>query len=102
MSAVSLLTPDNLDALRRWRYDIVDDSITTKLFTPFWNRAVLYFPEHVPANVITLVGLLLCYFSAYITYNPGHVVLTGFWAGWPSFLAALCIFAYQTLDALDG
>lgn len=90
-----LLTPANVLALRRHRYDVVDNSITTRLLTPFWNASLQWMPEHVAPNIITLAGFTLCYLGFYVAYTHPPGAFT-------SVIVAACVFAYTTLDALDG
>lgn len=91
-----------LNGLKEYKYTGADRSLVANVVgQPFWNWAVGLVPVWMAPNLITLVGLggiLLSY-----------VLLTAF-EGRPHgsvscglhLLAALLLFAYQTLDALDG
>src|SRR5690606_30771677 len=94
-TVMRIVTATDLDALRRHRYSVVDHSITTRAFAPFWNILLHWMPEHVAPNVITMSGFLLCYFGFYVAYTHAAGAAT-------SLGVASCIFAYMTLDALDG
>jgi len=89
-----LLTPAQQNNLSSWTYQVEDKSITTTLLNPFWNRVVQLIPHNVAPNVLSLAGLL-CLMHAYylVCYSSGVVV---------SFVVALLLFSYQTLDAIDG
>jgi len=94
---LELLTANEKDELSKYSYNVVDNSITTKLLTPYWNKVTKYVPDYVAPNVLSLSGLLLTIYSYYITYNYSHA--------YPRTVALICailLFAYQTLDAIDG
>ena len=72
-------------------------SLSTKILSPFWEAVAHVVPSNVAPNVLTLAGLLctiqafyLCY--SYMAARPQLVTVA----------AAALVFAYQTLDALDG
>lgn len=93
----SLLTNTEKNNLKKWSYSVDDPSITTKLLSPFWNYVVDWVPDIVAPNVLSLSGLLLLVYSFYISYThfkafPRLIPL----------IASILIFAYQTLDAIDG
>lgn len=94
---ITLLDQKDKDNIAKWKYSVDDPSITTKYLTPFWDSLVPLIPDYVAPNVLSLAGLLLNVYSFYITYlysntNPKLV----------SFISALLLFTYQTLDAIDG
>ncbi len=76
---------------------VEDRSLSTKLLSPFWEFLVRLIPLSIAPNLISLAGLLctiqafyLCF--SYMATHP-RLVTVG---------SAALIFAYQTLDALDG
>ena len=91
------LKREEKDKLAKWQYSVDDKSITTQLFTSWWNYIVTWVPETVAPNILSLAGLLciLFYFQLaydYASTNSMLVSLSGF----------VLIFAYITLDAIDG
>jgi cytidyltransferase-like protein len=83
--------------ISNWTYKVVDKSITTLLFTPFWNYIVKYVPPTVAPNIISLAGLLCVIYA----YNLSVLMLSQYYS-----FTCLCVFmlmfAYMTLDAIDG
>ena len=77
-------TPNEKENLEKWNYQVIDNSISTKLLTPFWNWAVTLIPEDVAPNILSLAGLLCILQSYYLTYLCGasypsyHIVIIGF------------------------
>jgi len=91
------LSPTEVRTLSEWKYAVDDKSITTEWFTPMWNYLALLVPSNVAPNVITLAGLLCQIEAWWITHNHSetHPV-------YAPIMAAILIFLYQTLDAIDG
>jgi ethanolaminephosphotransferase len=91
------LTREEKDKLAKWKYSVEDKSITTQIFNPWWNWVVKFIPNTVPPNIISLAGLLciLYYFHLAFNYASTHSRLI-------SLLGVILVFAYQTLDAIDG
>ena len=92
-----LLTQPEKEAFSKFTEDTEDHSLSTILLSPFWNQISRLVPASVAPNVLSLAGLLctiqafyLCY--RYMDASPTLVTV----------VAALLVFAYQTLDALDG
>ncbi len=94
---ITLLTDKQKDNLSKWSYSVDDPSITTKLLTPYWNKAVEFVPEYVAPNVLSLAGLLLTVYAYYITY-----LYSAFYPQLVALICAVLLFGYQTLDAIDG
>jgi len=87
----------DLDNLRRWKYSVADNSITTIIFTPFWNWLVSYVPRECAPNVLTLAGFLCIILSFAIgsTYRHSHPLLT-------AVSTAILGYSYWHLDSIDG
>jgi len=83
--------------IKEWKYDVKDNSISTLLFTPLWNYLLQFIPETVAPNVITLAGFICLIQSTFITYYYVNTYLNII-----TLINILLIFAYMTLDALDG
>lgn len=90
-------TPTQKENLEKWNYRAVDNSISTKLLNPFWNWVVSLVPDDVAPNILSLAGLLCIIHSYYLTYLYGTT-----YPGLVCILSACLLFAYQTLDAIDG
>jgi len=91
------LTDKQRGNIQNWTYSVDDNSITTKIFTPFWNYIVKLVPDTVAANILTLVGLFCNIYAYYITEQ--------YISNYPrtiSLLACLLNFIYMHLDAIDG
>lgn len=89
--------------IRNYKYVGSDASPTFKyVLSPFAQNMVDFFiPLWMAPNVITTIGLLFSFTATILTliYNPTLEV------GGPRWLHAvtgICIFAYQTLDNMDG
>lgn len=88
------LTEQQKKDLSEWTYVVIDNSITTKLFTPMYNFTVGFVPEYIAPNVLTISGfgcVLLSYIISLLCNNfIGYVLM------------AFLTFAYMLLDAIDG
>jgi len=84
-----------------YKYSGGDKSLIAARMQIFWNWAVTFIPTSVAPNMVTLIGLFFIFlsYSISIYYTPqvkGH-------APWYIYVIhAVCMFCYQTLDALDG
>ncbi|AKV00385.1 hypothetical protein AKJ09_07048 [Labilithrix luteola] len=79
----------------------VDLSLISRLLEPFWKATATLVPPWVAPNAITLSGLALVVasFGSMLIANP---TLTGPAPKMVHVFAIVAIFAFQTLDALDG
>ena len=90
------------EKLKEYRYHGGDHSLIYKhVLTPMNNALIGYFPWWLAPNTITVAGLLLVFLSHLVSlhYSPR---LEGAAPAWALVLYAACLFAYQTLDNLDG
>ena len=94
--------PQDLPNLAQYRYSGSDLSILGNwLLQPYWSYVVTFVPMTVAPNFITLVGFIvstsatavITYYSLFLGVEP---------PGWVWMYAALTLFSYQTLDAIDG
>jgi cytidyltransferase-like protein len=93
----TFLTKNEKEELKNWKYKVDDKSITTKIFTPFWNILVSFVPETVAPNILSLAGFLFILYSFNLAYNyidklPNLI----------SFICLLMVFSYMNIDAIDG
>jgi phosphatidylglycerophosphate synthase len=95
------LSPGQLSALSQYKYSSADYSALDKLLTPYWEWVVRQLPLWVAPNLITFTGLVIMLANAALLalYSPTlqQPVPTHIWA-----IAALALWTYQTLDAIDG
>ncbi|KNC84455.1 hypothetical protein SARC_03319 [Sphaeroforma arctica JP610] len=80
-----------------WTYHVEDKSVSSKMLYPFWKKVASIVPKTVAPNVLSLAGFI-CILHAYYVVT----VLNSSYPAVASLLAAVLVFAYQTLDAIDG
>lgn len=90
-------TREQRESIARWKYACVDNSISTKLLTPWWNFLVNFIPATVAPNILSLTGLICILYFFNLAYNyademPHACSLAG----------VMLVFAYMSLDAIDG
>lgn len=83
--------------MRRWRYTVFDNSLTTLVCNPVWNWVVTFIPKECAPNAITLAGFICVVLSHLVaaSYRSSHPVLT-------AVSCAVLGTTYFHLDALDG
>jgi hypothetical protein len=101
-AALDRLSPQQLRNLKEHKYSTTGISLLTPWLNPFWEWTVLQMPKTVAPNMLTLIGL---------TFNLCGFLLMLYYGGIDSlahsprlvyFIQAICLFIYQTLDAIDG
>jgi hypothetical protein len=97
VSRLAFLSSSEKENISKWNYNVIDNSISTKIYTPFWNYLESLFPDYVSANTISFVGFLLNIYSFYLCYYYHSLC--------PIFIE-LCVvlltISYMHLDAVDG
>ncbi|GAB9462761.1 hypothetical protein Gpo141_00000245 [Globisporangium polare] len=96
------VSQEGSEKLLTYQYHGSDNSLIYKhVLTPMNNFLVEFLPLWLAPNLITLIGLLLVGFShlLFALYCP---FLDGDAPAWLFVVAAAALFAYQTLDNLDG
>ena len=88
-------------ALRRYKYSAVDRSIIAPYLQPFWTRVVELIPLWVAPNCVTVSGLVLVVASFALAWRTSPS-LDAQLAPEVMLVHAALLFAYQTLDAVDG
>ena len=88
-------------ALRRYKYSAVDRSIIAPYLQPYWTRVVTYIPLWVAPNCITVGGLGLVVASCALSWRTSPRLDVDL-EPWVMLAHAVLLFAYQTLDAVDG
>ncbi|KAF8079248.1 CDP-alcohol phosphatidyltransferase-domain-containing protein [Lyophyllum atratum] len=98
----------SLENLKKYSYKGVDKSVVSRyVLNPFWTWFVTLWPLSVAPNTITLTGLSIVFinFFTMIYYDPLYLTEKGGATGppnWVYFTWAFGLFAYQSLDAIDG
>lgn len=84
-----------------YKYTGGDKSLVAARMQHFWNWLVQYIPRSVAPNMVTLVGLFFIFLSygLNVYYTPE---VKGIAPWYIYVIHAICLFFYQTLDALDG
>jgi phosphatidylglycerophosphate synthase len=89
-------------ALREYRYSGVDNCLTTKVLSGYWEWLVAHaVPLWVAPNVLTLLGGA-CVVAAWLLCAVRSPTLNSALPPWLLVLVCVLVFAYQSLDAIDG
>lgn len=91
------LTREEREHIAHWKYACVDNSITTKLFTPWWNFLVKFVPPTVAPNILSLAGLICILYFFNLAFNYADELPHAC-----SFAGVILVFMYVSLDAIDG
>lgn len=96
------IPPAYLPNLRKYKYSSTDLSIVSRyVLQRYWNFVVNLVPMTIAPNCITFTGFLIGMSStALLLYY--YFVEGGVYPSWSLYYAAFALFAYQTLDAIDG
>ncbi|CBH15994.1 ethanolaminephosphotransferase, putative [Trypanosoma brucei gambiense DAL972] len=96
------IPPHFLPNLAKYKYSGSDSGIISNyVMQPYWNFIVSLVPMTVAPNAITVTGFVMCLSSALLVmffYYFGNAE----YPCWVWLYAVICLFAYQTLDAIDG
>lgn len=96
-----VLSPIQLKRLSEHKYSSESLSLLDSWLQPWWNWLVGTVPPWVAPNLITIVGLIINIVTTLVLvwYSPDAKSEAPRWA---FVLCALGLFAYQSLDAIDG
>ncbi|KAF8958271.1 choline ethanolaminephosphotransferase [Flammula alnicola] len=98
----------SLENLKKYSYKGVDKSLLSRyVLNPFWTWFVTLWPLSVAPNTITLTGLCIVFvnFFTLLYYDPMYLTESNGAEGpphWVYYTWAIGLFAYQSLDAIDG
>jgi len=96
-----LLTDKQILGLKRHQYATDNDSVLDPYLQPWWQWVVSLMPMWLAPNLITMSGLAVNLFFAFLLiYNSPNAKEE--MSGWIPTLVAVGMFIYQTLDAIDG
>ena len=98
-------TYDYPDAASSYSYRSINNGLADRyLLRHWWPIAIRAIPARMSANAVSILGSLFCWLAfailaglvvgPIVAFAPAHPWIFG--------IVALCIFLYQTLDALDG
>ncbi|CAI5455643.1 unnamed protein product [Caenorhabditis angaria] len=98
----SLLTDAELKRLKEHKYSAVDNSWLDELcMKRWWEFVITLCPMWIAPNLITLIGLIINLITVLILSSFSYSATEP--APWWAYVqAALGLFFYQTLDAIDG
>jgi len=69
---------------------------------PFWAWCASFLPLWLAPNMVTLIGLGFNVYAIYLMTVETHGTFEGPIRPWVNIVCGLCLFVYQTLDAMDG
>lgn len=98
----ALASPAELKRLGEHKYSAVDNSWLDDLcMKKWWEYVVTWCPMWIAPNMITLIGLIINLITVLILGSYSYSA-TEAAPSWAYAQAALGLFLYQTLDAIDG
>uniref|UniRef100_A0A0N5BV07 diacylglycerol cholinephosphotransferase n=1 Tax=Strongyloides papillosus TaxID=174720 RepID=A0A0N5BV07_STREA len=97
-----ILSHEEITRLGNHKYSASDNSILVNLFfRNFWDWLIQFFPTWLAPNTITLIGLIINLITV-LTLSKFCYTATEIAPNYAYLIAAIGLFLYQTLDALDG
>ncbi|KAI9033655.1 CDP-alcohol phosphatidyltransferase-domain-containing protein [Phycomyces nitens] len=98
---MAYIPAESLRNLHLYKYGGVDKSLVSRyILTPYWNNLVKIFPLWVAPNLITLLGLFCTIFNVLTLFYYDSSL--GPCPNWVYTSFGIGLFAYQSLDAIDG
>ncbi|KAK9508595.1 hypothetical protein O3M35_006122 [Rhynocoris fuscipes] len=96
-----ILSPGQLKRLSDHKYSCESLSILDSVLQPWWEWLVSKIPLWLAPNLITVIGLIINILTTLVLvyYSPDAKAEAPWWA---FILCAFGLFAYQSLDAIDG
>lgn len=96
------IPPTYLPNLKKYKYSGADFSIMSRyVLQRYWNFVVSLVPMTVAPNRITFTGFVVGMSSTLVLLYY-YFFEDGNFPSWALYYAAFALFAYQTLDAIDG
>lgn len=90
---------EGIEKLKKWKYVGGEYTFLDKLMNPFWIWCETKTPRWMSPNAVTLTATVLIFLSTMLIAVCGHLVEDRL----PIYaLTIFAMFAYQTLDAVDG
>lgn len=97
----NFITPEGLENLTNYKYKSGKYTSLDNALQTYWNYVVTLVPTWVAPNLITFVGWLIL-FSSTINILVHDATLEQDIPPWCFYYAAICLWIYSTLDAIDG
>ncbi|ORY24123.1 hypothetical protein BCR39DRAFT_547721 [Naematelia encephala] len=97
------ITKKQLAGIDQYKYSGVDKSVVSKhILGPFWTWLVTLFPKTLAPNTITFLGLCFVFANVgtLLVYDPTYSGRD--LPSWVYFSWSFGLFAYQSMDAIDG
>ena len=95
------ITPEGLQQLDLYKYKSGKYTWLDNAFQPYWNYMVTLVPMWMAPNLLTFLGWLL-FMSSSLLILYHDVTLKHDIPSWVFYYAALSLWLYSTLDAIDG
>lgn len=99
---IRYITEEYRKNLSTYKYSGVDKSLISQyILSPYWNWLVQQFPLWMAPNLITFIGFCICVGNllTLLYFSPD---LAEPCPNWVYFTFGIGLFAYQSLDAIDG
>eukprot|EP00761_Pharyngomonas_kirbyi_P010239 gb/GECH01010258.1/.p1 GENE.gb/GECH01010258.1/~~gb/GECH01010258.1/.p1 ORF type:complete len:405 (+),score=42.80 gb/GECH01010258.1/:1-1215(+) len=92
------------EALLNYSYSGSDSSVLSALLQPYWRYCVQLLPLWMAPNLVTLIGFLVMFssFLLVLFYINADSLENTTVPSWVFIWAAVSVFFYQTMDAIDG
>ncbi|KAF1740955.1 hypothetical protein MXB_279 [Myxobolus squamalis] len=87
--------------IKSHKYTTNGKSLLEPLLSGWWEFVIKYTPRTISPNALTSIGLL-CVVSSTFLLSYFSPKMDKPIPSWVNIYAALCLFIYQTLDAIDG
>ncbi|OWZ66331.1 hypothetical protein AYX14_03140 [Cryptococcus neoformans] len=97
------ITKAQFTGLDAYKYSGIDKSVVSKyILGPFWAWLVTLFPKNIAPNTITFIGLCFVFTNVgtLLFFDPLYEGAA--LPSWAYFSFAFGLFAYQSMDAIDG
>lgn len=99
---MGFLSSTDLNHLKSYHYASSHSGYLDRiLLNPFWNYIVEFIPLWVAPNLLTLVSFLFAV-ASYAMLHWHVYKLEEEAPRWCYYVYAMCVFVYQTFDAIDG
>jgi len=98
---MGFITKDGLKQLLNYKYKPGEYTMLDNIMNYYWEACVKLVPKWVAPNVLTFTGWLLI-IASYANMLRYDYTFKEIIPNSAFFFAAFCIFAYSTLDAIDG
>jgi len=98
---MGFLTKDGLEHIKNHKYKSSGYSPLDLKFNVWWEGVLNVIPKSMAPNLITLAGFIIMMIS-YGVFAIYDLTLEKEVPRWTFWVSGLCMFIYQTLDAVDG